>query len=99
MDCPVSCVMHVQGDSGGPVFCLTPGNSSYQLMGIVSWGFDKCRSRVAVPSVSTFVPPYLTWIEVTQNSLGEYLLTSLVGIKLLGEYLLTSLVGIKLLGE
>ena len=62
--------MHVQGDSGSPVFCAAPGGSSYQMMGVVSWGFGHCAARPAVPDVSTFVPPYVTWIDGARNSLS-----------------------------
>ena len=69
--------MHVQGDSGSPVFCAAPGGSSYQMMGVVSWGFGYCAARPAVPDVSTFVPPYITWIDGAKDSLSTCSLSPL----------------------
>ena len=69
--------MHVQGDSGSPVFCAAPGRSSYQMMGVVSWGFGYCAARPAVPDVSTFVPPYIIWIDGAKDSLSTCSLSPL----------------------
>ncbi|XP_070204002.1 transmembrane protease serine 9-like isoform X2 [Littorina saxatilis] len=60
------------GDSGSPVFCQAPGSNSFQLMGISSWIFlanGGCEKPVAVPSVSTFVPPYVTWINTAKDAM------------------------------
>ena len=49
------------GDSGGPLVCPSKSRpGQYDLVGVVSWGYHKCRYK---PSVFTEVAHYLDWIE------------------------------------
>ncbi|KAJ8934226.1 hypothetical protein NQ314_013504 [Rhamnusium bicolor] len=49
------------GDSGGPVMLEVNFNFEFvtHLVGIISYGFGECGNG---PSVSTFVPYYIDWI-------------------------------------
>ena len=55
-----------QGDSGGPLMCQLPGQDSWTLFGITSWG-RQCAA-VGSPGVHTRVVKYIDWI---QNILDE----------------------------
>lgn len=49
------------GDSGGPLVKRTSSGET-ELVGIVSWGYTPCATS-KYPSVYTYVPAYLDWIE------------------------------------
>jgi len=67
----VYCTCVQQGDSGGPVFCLRPGGQQYELIGVVSWGYGDCPALPAFPSINTFVPAFLPWINASMVAVGE----------------------------
>ncbi|MEE6478135.1 hypothetical protein FKM82_011752 [Ascaphus truei] len=46
------------GDSGGPLICKV--HDQYKLIGVVSWGSDKCDTKA--PAVYTSVSAYMDWI-------------------------------------
>ncbi|EDW75496.1 uncharacterized protein Dwil_GK23888 [Drosophila willistoni] len=49
------------GDSGGPLVSMKP-DDTYQLIGIVSWGYTPCVTT-KLPSVYTRVSNYTKWIQ------------------------------------
>ena len=53
-----SCV----GDSGGPLMCRAPSDGTYKLIGLVSWGGDKC-AQAHEPGAYTRVEKYVDWIK------------------------------------
>ena len=52
-----------QGDSGGPLSCLS-SDGLWQLVGITSWGSNKCTVENAKPTVFTDISKYYDWIKV-----------------------------------
>lgn len=53
------------GDSGGPLV-NKKADGSYQLVGIVSWGYTPCAST-KYPSVYTYTGAYTSWIQEHSN--------------------------------
>ena len=49
---------YLQGDSGGPVVCRLPGQQSWKLYAITSWGYG-CSGKGVYARVSN----YLDWID------------------------------------
>ena len=54
-------LLPLQGDSGGPFMCQLPGQNTWKLFGITSWG-NQCGA-VGSPGVYTRVISYLDWIQ------------------------------------
>lgn len=54
------------GDSGGPLMLRYSKNFEFvtNLVGIISYGFLRCGQR---PSVNTYVPYYIDWINENMN--------------------------------
>lgn len=54
----------LQGDSGGPLACRLDSSSPWQLVGVTSFGSEKCIT----PSVYTAVPYFADWIKETMKA-------------------------------
>jgi len=56
-----------KGDSGGPLMALQnlDGVLSWNIIGIISYGFNSPCGSLARPGIYTYVPAYLDWIKET----------------------------------
>ncbi|XP_052261630.1 uncharacterized PE-PGRS family protein PE_PGRS10-like isoform X2 [Dreissena polymorpha] len=52
------------GDSGGPLSCVRKGETSWELAGATSWGYNGCR-QANKPNVYTRVSSFRPWILAT----------------------------------
>ena len=56
-------IVHLQGDSGGGMFCEN-NDGHYTIAGIISWGSARCDQG----TVLTDIAQYHTWIQEVTNS-------------------------------
>ena len=67
-----------QGDSGGPMVCLSDG--VYKIQGITSWG-DQCAAP-RKPGVYTRVTQFLSWIEShTDGKITLFIITRSIELR------------------
>ncbi|KAK7482045.1 hypothetical protein BaRGS_00026737, partial [Batillaria attramentaria] len=59
------------GDSGGPLFCLKPDRSAYQLVGVSAWTFSGCHMNPRAPAGFTYVPYYRDFVDIAKLMLGN----------------------------